>query len=162
MDPYVDEPPETILTTEIIQETGTTVTETETANVSEKPLVVVVGLYETTTVKLQRCEGSCRTDNDCASGLQCMRRAGNEDVPGCSGVMASKQRLNFCISGSGSGTENVDTDTPNDEQQDDTTTTTTTTTTTWLPSLEVIFGVGSQNTRLLENCEGKEHSQVPQ
>jgi hypothetical protein len=31
------------------------------------------------------CEGDCDSDAECAPGLKCMQRTGDEAVPGCSG-----------------------------------------------------------------------------
>lgn len=144
------------------QEKGTQVTETDTTTtVGDMPLKVVVGIYGSHTGKLQRCEGSCKTDNDCANGLECMFRVRNEPVSGCTGLTASKAKLNFCIPGSKSGSNNNNNNNGNsgtdywtDNGNQDDTTKDDTLTNEFLPSLEVIYGVGSTNKRMLQVCEG--------
>lgn len=38
---------------------------------------------EVSVKKLGVCEGDCRSHNDCADGLYCYERAGNQVIPGC-------------------------------------------------------------------------------
>lgn len=48
--------------------------------------------------KLQKCEGDCDSDKDCASGLKCYQRDGgtkNGSVPGCAGK--PKSNWDYCI-----------------------------------------------------------------
>ena len=40
------------------------------------------------------CEGDCDNDEECATGLTCMQRNGNEAVPGCQGP--AKRRKDYC------------------------------------------------------------------
>lgn len=44
---------------------------------------VLVGNPPPDDYKLQRCEGDCDSDQDCADGLVCRNRGGGEEVPGC-------------------------------------------------------------------------------
>jgi len=41
--------------------------------------------YPPSAFPLKKCQSDCDSDSDCASGLVCKQRAGNEPVPGCSG-----------------------------------------------------------------------------
>ena len=43
-----------------------------------------------------RCQGGCRSDNNCDAGLICFHRASFEAVPGCSGLGISG--INYCFS----------------------------------------------------------------
>ena len=43
----------------------------------------------------QACQGNCDTDADCVSGLQCMRRSGQEYVPGC-GYQTGVSGQDYC------------------------------------------------------------------
>mmetsp|Transcript_29890 Transcript_29890/g.56042 ORF Transcript_29890/g.56042 Transcript_29890/m.56042 type:complete len:620 (-) Transcript_29890:227-2086(-) len=43
---------------------------------------------------LQRCQGDCDTDADCADGLLCLQRTYGETVPGCSGF--SWPAMDYC------------------------------------------------------------------
>lgn len=43
---------------------------------------------------IQECHGSCKKDFDCAPGLQCLHRDGNEEIPGCTGT--GKTGSNIC------------------------------------------------------------------
>ena len=45
--------------------------------------------------KLKECEADCDTDNDCATGLKCFQRSGNEKVPGCEGTALNN--YDYCI-----------------------------------------------------------------
>jgi hypothetical protein len=47
---------------------------------------------------LQRCEGDCDSDSDCASGLKCLQRNGGEKVPGCNGN--DNSRTDYCYASS--------------------------------------------------------------
>lgn len=42
------------------------------------------------------CEGDCDGDDDCAEGLVCMQREGNEPILGCGGDAESK--IDYCVS----------------------------------------------------------------
>jgi hypothetical protein len=42
------------------------------------------------------CKGDCDTDADCAQGLKCFQRNGNEDVPFCAGGKEDKNRTDYC------------------------------------------------------------------
>jgi hypothetical protein len=44
---------------------------------------------------LDFCEGDCDTDADCAQGLKCFQRNGNEDVPFCAGGKEDKSRTDY-------------------------------------------------------------------
>jgi hypothetical protein len=48
---------------------------------------------------LQLCQGDCNTDSDCASGLVCRQRNGNETVPGCTGP--NRPGVDFCYKPNG-------------------------------------------------------------
>ncbi len=45
--------------------------------------------------KLKECEADCDRDSDCASGLKCFQRSGNEKVPGCEGTAVKS--YDYCI-----------------------------------------------------------------
>ena len=49
----------------------------------EPKTAVLVGNPPPNDYKLQRCEGDCDSDGDCADGLVCRNRNGGEEVPGC-------------------------------------------------------------------------------
>eukprot|EP00526_Cylindrotheca_closterium_P007483 CAMPEP_0113658690 /NCGR_PEP_ID=MMETSP0017_2-20120614/31912_1 /TAXON_ID=2856 /ORGANISM="Cylindrotheca closterium" /LENGTH=683 /DNA_ID=CAMNT_0000573097 /DNA_START=202 /DNA_END=2253 /DNA_ORIENTATION=- /assembly_acc=CAM_ASM_000147 len=57
---------------------------------------------------LQRCEGDCDSDSNCAQGLYCLQRDGGDPVPGCNG--SDDSRTDYCVprgstgGGSGGGT----------------------------------------------------------
>lgn len=48
---------------------------------------------------LKRCEGDCDNDEECEGNLECFKRSGNEDVPGCSGYLDSSTFVgeDFCV-----------------------------------------------------------------
>ena len=46
--------------------------------------------------KLKECEADCDSNRDCASGLKCFQRRGNENVPGCEGRPV--RGADYCIS----------------------------------------------------------------
>ena len=46
---------------------------------------------------LQRCEGDCDRDSDCADGLICKRNDAFEEVPGCSNTGAQKSSYDYCM-----------------------------------------------------------------
>ena len=43
---------------------------------------------------LGECEGDCDNDNECAGDLICFKRAGHEEIPGCTG---GKRDADYCI-----------------------------------------------------------------
>ena len=43
---------------------------------------------------LGACEGDCDSDDECAAGLRCFSRDGNEEVPGCVGP--GESRTDYC------------------------------------------------------------------
>jgi len=45
--------------------------------------------------KLKECEADCDRDSDCADGLKCFQRNGNEKVPGCEG--RAVKGYDYCI-----------------------------------------------------------------
>ena len=45
--------------------------------------------------KLKECEADCDRDSDCADGLKCFQRRGNEKVPGCEG--SASRGYDYCI-----------------------------------------------------------------
>ena len=45
--------------------------------------------------KLKECQGDCDSDRDCAPGLKCYERSGNEPVPGCTGK--ARRAYDYCI-----------------------------------------------------------------
>jgi len=65
----------------------------------------VDGDPDTSVNKLQVCEGDCDRNSDCAEGLVCFQRNGNEQVPGCrgespthvSGYVAPRNAWDYCI-----------------------------------------------------------------
>eukprot|EP00980_Cylindrotheca_fusiformis_P021305 scaffold8211_cov117-Cylindrotheca_fusiformis.AAC.1 len=46
---------------------------------------------------LGRCEGDCDFNTDCADGLICFQRFGNEEVPGCFGGADDSSNTDYCI-----------------------------------------------------------------
>ena len=46
-------------------------------------------------IKLKECEGDCDKDSDCADGLKCFQRRGNEKIPGCEGK--ADFEVDYCI-----------------------------------------------------------------
>ena len=51
--------------------------------------LVLVGNNNIAPGSLQRCEGDCDSDSDCADGLKCFKRDGYTETPGCVGEGAS-------------------------------------------------------------------------
>ena len=47
------------------------------------------------TGRLKECQADCDSDKDCASGLKCFQRNGNEKVPGCEG--SAVRGADYCI-----------------------------------------------------------------
>ena len=47
------------------------------------------------TGRLKECQADCDTDRDCAPGLKCFERRGNEKVPGCEG--SAVRGADYCI-----------------------------------------------------------------
>lgn len=62
----------------------------------QRELVSLKNLGAEPPTPLQRCQGDCDTDSDCASGLKCFQRNGGEAVPGCDGKDGS--RTDYCYS----------------------------------------------------------------
>ena len=78
------------LLTDVYHPTGCTQMPLDTIN----PLqitVVTVGLQQPDT-KLQRCQGDCDFDSDCADGLKCFQRSNFQNVPGCYDVVLNGQK----------------------------------------------------------------------
>lgn len=46
---------------------------------------------------LQRCQGDCDTDSDCAEGLFCFQRNSNQAVPGCIGGETNPMMTDYCV-----------------------------------------------------------------
>ena len=44
---------------------------------------------------ISRCEGDCDLNDNCAEGLQCYERTGDEPIPGCSGT--PRNSFDYCI-----------------------------------------------------------------
>jgi hypothetical protein len=49
----------------------------------------------TSSKKCSKCQGDCDSDSDCAAGLKCYQRSGNEIVPGCQQHGLSK-KSDYC------------------------------------------------------------------
>lgn len=62
-----------------------------------KPVVDFGGTPPLTAFPLQRCEGDCDFDTECAEGLICFQRGIGEAVPGCLGAEADPQITDYCI-----------------------------------------------------------------
>jgi hypothetical protein len=45
-----------------------------------------IGGLPTSSYPLQKCQGDCRQDIDCSSGLKCLVRTATEAIPGCTGT----------------------------------------------------------------------------
>jgi hypothetical protein len=43
------------------------------------------GIDDNSAINLQRCEGECDNDAQCADGLKCFQRSNGGSIPGCSG-----------------------------------------------------------------------------
>lgn len=59
------------------------------------PLREVVGTFGAPFAPLQKCDGDCDFDFECAGNLKCFHRVGFEAVPGCNGVGATTG-MDFC------------------------------------------------------------------
>ena len=46
---------------------------------------------------LERCQGNCANDDQCAEGLVCYQRDRYEEVPGCSGGENDGSKTDYCI-----------------------------------------------------------------
>ena len=46
---------------------------------------------------LQRCQGDCDTNDDCADGLVCFQRQSNQAIPGCSGGETDSTLSDYCV-----------------------------------------------------------------
>ena len=62
-----------------------------------KHLVNFGGTPPLANFPLQRCQGDCDTDADCAEGLICYQRGANEAVPGCKGGKLDDQLTDYCV-----------------------------------------------------------------
>jgi len=76
------------------------VRKTPTSPVFEQPLPILYVFPENppnfSDLPLQRCQGDCDRDSDCADGLICYERPrGDTSIPGCFGV--SVTRTDFCV-----------------------------------------------------------------
>jgi hypothetical protein len=61
------------------------------------PVVNFGGTPPLENFPLQRCQGDCDTDNDCAEGLICYQRGSQEAVPGCTGGENDDQLTDYCV-----------------------------------------------------------------
>lgn len=46
---------------------------------------------------LQRCQGDCDTDDDCAEGLECFQREANDAIPTCIGGSTDADQNDYCV-----------------------------------------------------------------
>jgi len=54
--------------------------------VDQQQATTLVDIARSGVSDLQKCEGDCDGDDDCAGSLECLRRSGSESVPGCEGT----------------------------------------------------------------------------
>lgn len=64
----------------------------------EGELADVAGDLDDASAPLRRCEADCDGDGECAPGLVCYQRDGDEPVPGCDGTPRSG--WDYCVRGS--------------------------------------------------------------
>jgi len=62
-----------------------------------KPILDLGGTPPSTALPLQRCQGDCDMDDECAEGLICFQRGANDAVPGCLGGEADAMMTDYCI-----------------------------------------------------------------
>jgi len=80
-----------------------------------KPLQDFGGTPPLAAFPLQRCQGDCDMDSDCATGLICHQRGSGEPVPGCSGGEEDIKLTDYCVldpHGVGYDDPDVDTSSP--------------------------------------------------
>lgn len=66
-----------------------------------------------TAFPLERCQGDCDVDDNCAKGLICFQRDANEAIPGCIGGEDNPLMTDYCVlDPSGSGYRDPDTSSP--------------------------------------------------
>jgi len=76
-----------------------------------KPAVDFGGNPPADKFPLQRCQGDCDLDTDCAEGLICFQRNSNQAIPGCTGGESNVMLTDYCILDlRGNGYTDVDTD----------------------------------------------------
>jgi hypothetical protein len=49
-----------------------------------------------TAFPLQKCQGDCDNDDECAGSLKCLQRRSDEPVPGCTGLTDNMNGRDFC------------------------------------------------------------------
>ena len=62
-----------------------------------KPIVDFGGTPPDSAMPLQRCQGDCDTDDDCADGLKCFQRTSKQAIPGCIGGEENVMVTDYCI-----------------------------------------------------------------
>jgi len=62
-----------------------------------KPAVDFGGTPLASLFPLQRCQGDCDSDSDCALGLFCFQRNSNQAIPGCIGGEENPMMTDYCI-----------------------------------------------------------------
>jgi hypothetical protein len=78
-----------------------------------QPVVDFGGSPPLTAFPLQRCQGDCDLDDECAEGLICFQRGASEAVPGCIGGEANTMMTDYCIlDPRGDGYTDLDTPSP--------------------------------------------------
>jgi len=85
-----------------VQTSDPTGSPTETLNptitpLPPKPAVDFGGTPPASSFPLQRCQGDCDRDSDCAEGLICFQRNSKQSIPGCIGGEAIAMMTDYCI-----------------------------------------------------------------